>query len=87
MAMSYDGAEDDDDVDPLQTAQSVSRTSMSSASATHESSSYSTPATSAVTTPAPMKDETSMYDGLAFFTLIFFLEFMAYHPQYNANPK
>ncbi|KFY36493.1 hypothetical protein V494_05025 [Pseudogymnoascus sp. VKM F-4513 (FW-928)] len=57
MGTSYDGA--GDDIDPLQIAESVGRTSVSSASTTHESSGYSTPATSAVTTPAPVKDEAS----------------------------
>ncbi|KFZ08921.1 hypothetical protein V502_09052 [Pseudogymnoascus sp. VKM F-4520 (FW-2644)] len=57
MVTSYDGADDENDVDPLQIAESIGRTSMSSASTTHESSGYSTPATSAVTTPAQVKDE------------------------------
>ncbi|KFY63076.1 hypothetical protein V496_04238 [Pseudogymnoascus sp. VKM F-4515 (FW-2607)] len=58
MAAAYDGANDENDIDPLQVAESVGRTSMSSASTTHESSGYSTPATSAVTTPVPVKNET-----------------------------
>lgn len=57
MAAAYDGANDENDIDPLQVAESVGRTSMSSASTTHESSGYSTPATSAVTTPVPVKNE------------------------------
>lgn len=59
MAATYDGAGDENDVDPLQVAESIDRTSMSSASTAHESSGYSTPATSAVTTPAQVKDEPS----------------------------
>ena len=60
MVASYDGADDENDVDPLQIAESIGRTSMSSVSTTHESSGYSTPATSAVTTPAQVKDEPIM---------------------------
>ncbi len=60
MAATYDGAGDENDIDPLQTAESVDRTSMSSVSTTNESSGYSTPATSAVTTPAQVKDELSV---------------------------
>ncbi|KFY26990.1 hypothetical protein V493_03752 [Pseudogymnoascus sp. VKM F-4281 (FW-2241)] len=60
MAASYDGAGDENDIDPLQIAESIGRTSVSSASTTHESSGYSTPATSAVTTPVPVKDEASI---------------------------
>lgn len=70
MAASYDGAVDENDIDPLQIAQPISRTSMSSTSTTHESSSYSTPATSAVTTPAPVKDELSAYVDLSTFSLV-----------------
>lgn len=60
IATGYDGADDENDIDPLQMAESVDRTSISSASTTHEGSGYSTPATSAVTTPATVKDEASM---------------------------
>ncbi|OBT88402.1 hypothetical protein VE02_02333 [Pseudogymnoascus sp. 03VT05] len=59
IAATYDGAGDENDADPLQIAESIGRTSTSSASTTHESSGYSTPATSAVTTPVQVKDEPS----------------------------
>lgn len=59
MAANYDGADDENDIDPLQIAEPVGQTSVSSASTTNESSGYSTPATSAVTTPAPVKYEAS----------------------------
>ncbi|KFX92091.1 hypothetical protein V490_05574 [Pseudogymnoascus sp. VKM F-3557] len=63
IATGYDGADDENDIDPLQMAESVDRTSISSASTTHEGSGYSTPATSAVTTPATVKDEASIGGG------------------------